>query len=187
MLSEAGNIDTNDSPNRGLKRQRASAVQFKQGERMKKYAGGRPDTYTALIVGTVVKVSVNKVDRGKTDPLHVPGVVVAVTDHNNYRIACKGGILKDCLSRGDLIVEEKQTALLYGLEEYTTTADISTIKTISVRQALANISPVGGQGVFKCSCKGKCDSNKCACFKASHICNSRCHSNNSKCSNCGPA
>ncbi len=42
----------------------------------------------------------DKVDRGRLDPHSVPGVVCEVTEHDNYRIACNGGVLKDCLAHG---------------------------------------------------------------------------------------
>ncbi len=36
-------------------------------------------------------------ERGKLDHKSVPGVIVEITEHGNYRIACKGGVLKDGL------------------------------------------------------------------------------------------
>jgi hypothetical protein len=40
---------------------------------------------------------VDSVDRGKLDQKSIPGVICEVTEHNNYRIVCKGDVLMDCL------------------------------------------------------------------------------------------
>ena len=53
-----------------------------------------------------------------------------------------------------------------------------------MRQAVRKVSPTGGQGRLKCSCKiATCQTNRCACFKANKKCNSRCHPANSRCRN----
>ena len=57
-------------------------------------------------VGTLVRVKVDKVDRGKLDHKSVPGVICEVTEHGNYRIVCKGGVLKDCLVAQRFQVEQ---------------------------------------------------------------------------------
>jgi hypothetical protein len=128
----------------------------KQGERMRKQAGGRPDTMRPdLAIGTVVLVPIDKVDRGSCDARHIPGVVVEVTEHSNYRIACKGGVLKDCLSRGTLRVESRKTPESYGLEDWLN-VNIETAPKQSLREAAASYSVIGGQGMKKCGCKGSC-------------------------------
>jgi len=59
---------------------------------------------------------------------------------------------------------------------------------ISIRQGATFESPLGGQGFFKCSCHGACDSNRCACKKADVLCGSRCHKGaNGECKNCEAA
>jgi hypothetical protein len=40
-------------------------------------------------VGTVVRVNVDKVDRGEPDHKSVPGIIFEISEHDNYRIACK--------------------------------------------------------------------------------------------------
>lgn len=79
--------------------------------------------------------------------------MVDATDKDNYHIACRGGVLKNCLSRMDLLIEASHTPALYGLEECLKT-DWKVLPKISIREALQNISPVGGQGVISCSCRG---------------------------------
>ena len=46
---------------------------------------------------------------------------------------------------------------------------------VGLRENMAVISAVGGQGHVHCTCKGKCKSKHCSCFKADRKCNSRCH------------
>ena len=44
---------------------------------------------------------------------------------------------------------------------------------------------VGGQGKgsVMCNCKSACNSNRCSCFRAGHVCSLACHYNNHKCMN----
>jgi hypothetical protein len=57
-------------------------------------------------VGALVRVIVDKVDRGKINHKSVPGVICVVTEHGNNQIVCKGGVLKDCLMAQRFQVEE---------------------------------------------------------------------------------
>ncbi len=47
-------------------------------------------------------------DRGKLDHKSVPRVIVELTEHDNYIIACKGGVLKDCLGGQRFQVEKSR-------------------------------------------------------------------------------
>ncbi len=49
-----------------------------------------------------------KVDRGKLDHKTVPRVIVEVTEHDNYRIACKNGVLKDFLVGKDFRLKKSR-------------------------------------------------------------------------------
>jgi hypothetical protein len=177
-----GQLPPIDTPNRGEKRKAAAEGMKAQGERMRRQAGGRDDTINVPPVGTVVLVAADRVDRGKCDHRTVPGVVLHMTEHDNYHIGCIGGVLKDCLSREALRVENGKTPASYGLENLLS-VEWTSLKKISVREALANYSPVGGQGMIHCSCKGKCMENRCACKKGNYLCNSRCHKSNTSCEN----
>jgi hypothetical protein len=46
-----------------------------------------------------------------------PGVIVEVTEHDNYRIAYKGGVLKDCLGAQKFQIEKIKKAEHYDLPE----------------------------------------------------------------------
>ncbi len=94
-------------------------AQVEQGERMGKYAQQRSQGTkrgNKIAMGTVLMVRVDKVDRGKLDHKSVPGVIVEVTEYN-YRITCKGGVLKDCLGRQRFQVEKIKRVELYDLHE----------------------------------------------------------------------
>jgi hypothetical protein len=54
---------------------------------------------------------------------------------------------------------------------------------IAPRTAAINELIVGGQGIFSCKCKGKCNSNVCLCFKNNRTCTSACHWNSKCCEN----
>jgi hypothetical protein len=74
---------------------------IEQGERMRRIATSQTTgDKKPIVVGTAVCIKVDKVDRGKLDCHSVPGVVCEVTEHDNYCIACNGGVLKDCLAQG---------------------------------------------------------------------------------------
>ena len=171
------------TPNRKAMRANAKEAMVQQGERMRSYAQERAQgaMQTPIEVGTVVRIKVDRVDRGKMDHKSVPGVVCQVTEHNNYRIVCKGGVLKDCLMPTRFRVELIKRAEHYGLED--ALQDWERKPKISIREALRAISMLGGQGFFFCSCKGTCDKNSCKCKKNGRQCNSKCHPSNRVCVN----
>ena len=162
-----------DTPNRGLKRAQAAESMTKQAAKMRKYAGGREEFKKFLSVGDVVLLKAQKVDRGRCDPTQFPGVVVGVTSTGSYRIGCVGGVLQTTYQRMDLLHKNVQCPALYDLQEILEAWQTAPV--ITEREAIAKISPVGGQGVKRCSCSTGCTSNRCACKKAGVLCNSRCH------------
>ena len=160
-----------DTPNRGVKRAQAAESMIKQASKMRKYAGGREEVKKFLAVGDVVLLKAQKTDRGRCDPTQFPGVVVAVTVNNSYRIGCVGGVLQSTYQRMDLLHKNLQCPELYNLQEILDSWQTAPV--ISEREAIAKISPVGGQGVKRCSCTTGCTSNRCACKKAGVLCNSK--------------
>jgi hypothetical protein len=168
---------------RSALRQQSKDAMIAQGERMRKYAQRRSNGNKSgtLDVGTVVCIKVDKVDRGKLDHRSVPGIIVEVTKHDNYRIVCKGGLLRDCLGAQRFQVEALKRAEHYDLTE--AVANWKHFRLISIREALTFISKMGGQGFFFCNCKGKCDKNTCKCRKNHRPCNSKCHPTSTSCVN----
>ena len=159
------------SPNRSSSRVKAALALGKQAKRMNKNSNS--NTLGPLVVGSVVRVPVDRVDRGKIDISTVPGVVCEVTEHNMYRIAVKGGVLQNVYNRADIYLTPDMTAAAFGLNDVLDRWNES--KRIGMREALKAHSLFGGQGHLHCNCKTKCDGGRCACKKANVICNSRCH------------
>ena len=119
--------------------------------------------------GDNVAVPIPMVDRGRGDPKNILGIIVDRDEHYMYRIAVNGGILSRQYSRNQFDLCPQQ--LLND-------SDVNTESTITFCQALKSTA-FGGQGFFRCDCsKGKkqCETNRCKCYKAMRLCNSRCHS-----------
>jgi hypothetical protein len=172
------------TPNRKAMRASAKEAITEQGNRMRKYAQERAQgkkTPPPPEVGTLVRVRVDKVDRGKLDHKSVPGVICEVTEHGNYRIVCKGGVLKDCLMAQRFLVEPIKKPEHYDLQN--ALENWQGAKKISIREALRAISMLGGQGFFFCNCKGNCKKNGCKCRKNGRQCNSKCHPCSTACEN----
>jgi hypothetical protein len=168
-----------DTPDRGLKRQRAAEALMKQGEKMKRFSTSTSpgETASPLSVGSVVLLKPDRVDRGQVDPLRFPAIVVEITEHGLFRLYAPGGVLQSCYGRHDLYHEQNKTPASYGahLINY---SGWKTAETITEKSAVTNYSPAGGQGFVKCSCKGNCQTGKCQCKKRGVLCNSRCHRSN---------
>jgi hypothetical protein len=70
------------TPGRSELRLKAKTAQVQQGERMRKYTQNRSQgtkNGNKIEVGTVVRVKVDKVDRGKLNHKSIPGVIVEIT------------------------------------------------------------------------------------------------------------
>ena len=171
------------TPRRKRLREDAFARQEKQGEEMRaratKVDGGLVTT------GSVVHVSVANVDRGKLDPTNATLVVVELVKKKKivlYRVAGRDGVCKDLYARAYVRLLPDVSPAHLGLD--TVLHDWRSMPTVPLRTLVTAASATGGQGMQRCSCKGKCDNNKCACSKAGHRCNSRCHKGSTTCTNC---
>ena len=118
--------------------------------------------------GDTVALSIPQVDRGRGDPRNILGLVMDHDlDTDLYRIAVKAGILKESYSRNQFDCCP---------ERLLTEDNVNQDKSVSLREAVNQQSMCGGQGFKKCSCASmQCKSNRCACYKAKVLCNSRCH------------
>ncbi|KAJ1640132.1 hypothetical protein T492DRAFT_932057 [Pavlovales sp. CCMP2436] len=179
--AEGGNVDV--TPRRKRFREEAFARQEKQGEEMRarahKVDGG------VVATGSVVHVSVANVDRGKLDPTNTTLVVVELVEKKKivlYRVAGCHGVCKDLYTRAYVRLLSDVSPVRLGLD--TVLRDWRSMPTVPLRTLVTAASASGGQGMRRCSCKGKCDNNKCACSKAGQRCNSRCHKGNATCTNC---
>ena len=138
---------------------------------MKKRAAIR-DGMSTIPIGTVVQLALDDVDRAKLDRTNATLVVVEHVGTESYRVANRAGVYKDVVSRAYLTPLES-TAALVGLDSVL--QEWRGMPKVSIRKIAASLSVAGGQGLLHCSCKGSCQSNRCACFKAGRKCNSRCH------------
>ena len=150
---------------RTQKRKIARDAQEQQAKKMlKRSEAHRPP----LLVGDNVRVPIPKVDRGRTDPGNVIGVVTEITEHGSYKVGTKRGQLKGALSR-NLVEKCSQNVFL-------SPKDVPDSE-LSVRQAAAQESIGHGQGFLHCGCKTGCQNGRCKCKKSNRLCNSRCHPN----------
>ena len=148
-------------------RTEAYAGQLSQAERMVKRS--RVD-FKCGEAGDNVAVPVPMVDRGRGDARNILGVIVnrdITTDI--YTIAVKARVLKGGYARNQFdLCPQKLLSM----------TDVNLDKHVSLRSAVIAESASGGQDLVKCNCGGgakKCQTNKCSCFKAKLMCNSRCH------------
>ena len=146
--------------------------------------GGQEEN--VFFFGEVVQVPVADVDKAKVDNHTLSGVIVQI----NYarlavRVVVKAGLLQSWYQyhRLSRVTGPGNNIKLLGLEA--AYLGWKTMKVVSEREASRNESVVGGQGkgTVICTCKGKCDSKICKCFKAGRICSSACHRNNKNCTN----
>ena len=153
----------------GIKRARKEAHlgQMSQAEWMVKRS--RVD-FKCGEIGDNVAVPVPMVDRGRGDARNILGVIVnREIDTDIYTIAVKSGVLKGEYSRNQFDLCPQRLLSM---------ADVNLEKHVSLQSAVIEESASGGQGFVQCNCEGAvkmCQTNKCKCFKAKLLCNSRCH------------
>ena len=117
-------------------------------------------------------------DRAKLYHKSVPVVIVKVTEHDNYIISCKEGVLKDSLGVQRFQIEKIKKAEHYDLNE--AFEKLKFMRKNSIREALTFTSKMGGQGFFFCNCKVKCDKNTCKCKEKI---NNKCYPRSNSCKN----
>jgi hypothetical protein len=117
-----------DTPGCGALHSMASGNQTLQAERMKKRL--REDTIQDIPVGGICFIPIDKVDQSKIDPKCLPCVVVEVTPRQQYRLACKAGVLDTVLNRGDFGYEPNKTTVFYQLQD--ALQDWQTMKKVSI-------------------------------------------------------
>jgi hypothetical protein len=136
-------------------------------------------------VGDVVHIPLVQQDRAKNSSGNLTGVVVNINDHFGMcQVAVPSGVLRPWYVYHKLRVVQGlgNNRVLNELEDV-----FKNWKTmnhyIAPRTAANHDSLVGGQGVFSCKCKGKCNTQSCKCFKNGRICTSACHRNSKCCEN----
>lgn len=117
-------------------------------------------------VGDSVRVTLPDVDRGRADPRNILFAIVAIEDEQYYKLGNKYGTLPQLYTRNQFGV---CPISLIPLDEV-----------VPIEKSLREIAGLisdgsGGQGYKRCSCKGKCDTNRCKCKSSTILCNSKCH------------
>jgi hypothetical protein len=109
------------TPHRKLLRQESREAFIQQGERMRKFAQEKAnikENLPSVSVHIVVRIKVDRVDRGTLDSKSVPGVISEVTEHYMYQVVCIGGVLDTCLIRGRFQTEKKKKVEHYELHTW---------------------------------------------------------------------
>ena len=172
------------SPRRAESRKRAAEKMQKSALTMIKTARKSYGNDKPVDVGTVVHIPLKDVDRTKVDSGNLIGIIVKVDkSRSQARVAVQGGLLKSWYVYHKLVIVPGagNNPSLFGLS----LEGWEDLKEITEREAARQVSLVGGQGkgLVTCTCKGKCNSNHCSCFKNKRICGSACHRNNFNCVN----
>ena len=131
------------------------------------------EQFPPLTVGDIVTVIIPPEDRGPLDLPNIFGIIMHI-ENGVYQIGTQ-----DCLINGWF----PRTSIQKSNCKYIDASEVPKEK-LSLREAAAKQSLSGGQGYKKCQCKSlknQCQTNKCKCFKAGILCNSRCHSSSSCC------
>jgi hypothetical protein len=162
--------------------EQTEAQKVRQEHQAKRMRGRATMELLNAAVGDVVMIAIPKIDRSNLDPPNLACVVVQKTAHGSFRLATTAGVLNDTLFPADILAVSKQNAEYHELGDvmlrWTCKHQIP-LPNISLRQAAAASSVVGGQGIQKCSCTGSCNTTKCGCFRIGRGCGSRCHYANS--------
>lgn len=147
-----------------IEREREGAVHSleKQAKRMKILSDTK---HGEVVIGSTVRVPVPDTDRGKGDSRNILAVVIKKTDDGFYTLGTRNGKLKQLYARSQFTVCDEN---LISIDEV---PDVE----FSLRSVATMQSNGTGQGVKKCTCKSKCQTRKCACFKNGRLCTSRCH------------
>ncbi|KAI1731369.1 hypothetical protein Ddc_00178 [Ditylenchus destructor] len=132
---------------------------------------GSAKRFAPIPVGQTVRVPIPMVDRAKTDPKVVLGVVMQADD-GFYRIGTRAGILNQKYARNQIDPSSSKHVSLETVPN----------NEISLRTAVGADSLSGSQGHIHCACLQGCKTAKCKCKSLDRICNSRCH-NSSSCKN----
>ena len=151
----------------------------RQAEKMRKRAA-RLDGGDELPPGSIVRLAIHDVDRAKLDNSTAVCVVLQ-KEKKSYRVANRGGVYKELISRAHLQLVPNATPQIVGLADMM--RDWKTAPHVSIRAIARAQSHAGGQGFLRCNCKGDCMSPRCKCFREGYVCNSRCHPKNSRCCN----
>lgn len=142
----------------------------KQKLAAKKMTNYSEHLFPPIQIGTTITLAVPSVDRAPLDFHSILGVGVVADKRNDvYQIGTVHGMLKGWFNR---------TYINVSGTKFINLEDVPRDTVLTLTEAAAKQSLVGGQGFHKCTCREsatQCKSNRCSCLKAKVLCNSRCH------------
>ena len=116
-------------------------------------------------MGDNALVKIPDFDRGRGDSSDLLVFVLAIEDEKIV-VGTRHGKLREKLERNAVDATKRKAIVVFNVpvaEEY------------SLRE-LVRLNSVGtGQRYRRCSCRQRCSTNRCACFKSGLKCNSSCH------------
>jgi len=159
----------------------------KQAEKMVSRSSG---ILPPIKVGDYVLLAIPSFDRGRGDPANLVAVVIKEKE-KKFRVATQHGILNRfvkvlrnsatfCASVVSFKIFVaggwKETVYLAATKYHSlSVSDVTTNVEFSLRE-LVRLGSVGtGQGYRRCSCRQKCSTKCCTCFKNGYVCDSICH------------
>ena len=168
------------SPKRALLRAEAFDGMRRQAAKMIKYTSKK---HPAAGVGDCVKLPLKWMDKSRLDGSYLVGVVIRVTVGGRLQVACKAGVIDHCFCRSHLTRLDgvSNNRKLHFLD--TVYQAYQGMPRVSLRHAARWVSQTGGQGVKRCSCKGRCDKMRCTCRKNAVKCGNHCKCSAAKCCN----
>lgn len=177
------------SPRRSIIRREAAKALQSQAKIMQQLALRKMGRLP--VVGDIVQLKIPDVDRGKMDASCLTAIVIEVTEAGMFRLATRAGVIRPCMNAASLqLVPSSVAPSSLGLEGILDN-DMALLKDDNgawkdpkpIRTHANAASVTGGQGMTKCSCTGKCNTNHCSCRRAGRECSSRCHNKNNVCCN----
>jgi hypothetical protein len=165
------------SPNRMALHKRAAENIPKVATKMKACAIKKSGV-NHFDVGNVVKIALADVDKAKTDPQNLTGVIANVNPKTIMaQVAVKLGVLKNWYAYHKLtqVTGRGNNVELLGLNN--ALVGWSMMATITEREASRDQSMVGsqGKGGVICNCISAFQTKSCSCFKEGRRCSSACH------------
>ena len=143
-------------------------------------------TILPLKVGDIVQIPMANVDLSKADNKTLTMVIVKETIHKkappSYKLANHLFSLSRKYHPSYLRLIKNADPATLNLNDVL--SKYQGLPELGERQAVRQMSLVGGQGKHKCNCKGKCSTKRCPCRKKNVSCSILCHPGNLLCENC---
>ena len=181
--ASSSSIIVNLSPNRAAIREQCVEDMTKQANSMEKLAQKANGIFDGnLTIGTNVLLAKPHIDASRMDTANLSMVIVGIDVKDGtekYRLATEKGVLKILMGRDSIVPMKGQ---IFSQDFNNVVQNWKTMNVMTQTQLCNAHSLSGGQGLtMRCRCTGKCDNNKCKCFKNGWACSNHCHPHNTSC------